>query len=77
VLRAYRSEVAAVQGNDDLSPETLGQRHHGGIRSAQGEIGVLLDELTDPPPILSERSLNIERGKSWRASYTILAYAAR
>ena len=63
MFRTHRSEVAAIQGNHDLSPETLGQRNHRGIRSAQGKIGVLLDELADPPSILSERGLNIERFK--------------
>lgn len=57
---ADHSEVAVVQRDDDLRPQALGQGDHRGIGPSQGQIGVLLNELSDPRPVSSEGRLDIE-----------------
>src|SRR3954449_10511837 len=61
VLGADCPEVPVVQGDDDLGPETLGQSNHRGVRAAKRKIGVLLDELADPRPVLGEGGLHVEK----------------
>jgi len=52
--------MPAVQSDDNLGPETLGQGDHGGVRTPERKIDVLLDEFADPWPILGDRCLDVE-----------------
>lgn len=54
------AEVAAVQGDDVLDIQPLGQRHNRGIDGTKREVGVLVNERGDPGPIFSHGRLDSE-----------------
>lgn len=61
VRRFYYFEMPAIERDDDIRIESLGGGDHGGIDASQWKIRILLHELSDSCPLLSERSLDVER----------------
>ena len=54
------SEMAAIQGDDEIGIEPLGKGHDGGVGTAQGELLVSLDKLGDSRPVFGLRGQDFE-----------------
>ena len=60
MLGTDHSEVTVIQGDEDFGTQVFGQGYHRGIRTSEGEIGVLFDQLPDPGPVLDCWRLDVE-----------------
>lgn len=56
----HGGEVAVIEGDDDAGAGALGERDHGGIGSAEGEVGVVLHQLGDPLEVLARGTFDVE-----------------
>jgi hypothetical protein len=61
VARADGAEVAAIEGDDQIGVESLGERDDRGVRATEREVAVLLDQTRDSGPVVGGRSTYIER----------------
>jgi len=60
VVRADNAEVATVEGCDPGGPEALCHDDHTGIRAAETQIGVPLDQFGDPSSVGGGDHLDLE-----------------
>ena len=61
--------MASVEGDDGVGAKAFGQRHDGRVDPAEREIATLLDEGTDPLPVLRNwTTSNSDNVASTRAS---------
>lgn len=49
-----------VEGHDEVRPQSFRQGNDRGVGSTERKIGVALHELSDPGPVLGERTLDVE-----------------
>lgn len=63
MARTDRAEVAAVQRDDRLGAEALGEGDHRSIGPAEGEIGVLLDQFGHADQVRWRRCDDIVTGQ--------------
>jgi len=55
-------EVAAVEGDDRVRFEALGERDHRYVGAVERQVGVLLDELRHPQEVLAAWRFDVELG---------------
>ena len=55
-----RGEMTAVERHHDLGTDPLGKGDHAGVRAAEWEVGVGLDELADAVEVLTGGALDVE-----------------
>lgn len=60
--RSDSGEVPAVEGNNEVGLEPLGEHHDRGVGAAEREIAVRSHQLRHPRPILAVRRLHLEVG---------------
>ena len=60
VARTHNAEVATVESGDPGNPEALSDDDQAGIRAAETEIGVQLDQLGDAPSVGGGDHLDLE-----------------
>lgn len=60
MTRAYNAEMTSVECGDLGDRESLGDHDQAGIRAAEAEIGVRLDQLGDPPSVSRRDDLDLE-----------------
>ena len=58
--RLHGEKVTAVQRDDKVGVEPLGDSNNGSIRSAQRKVSILLHELSHTAPIVTMRQLHLE-----------------
>ena len=56
--------MSAVQSHDEIRSKPLGEYGDRGVRSAEREIGVTLDETSDRRPVLDARRFDFDRGEA-------------
>ena len=52
--------MSAIERHDQIGVQPLGEGYHRRIDPTEGEVGVAVDELSDPCPIIALRATNID-----------------
>ena len=60
LLAPHCREVSAIERHDQIGVQPLGEGYHRRIDPTEGEVGVAVDELSDPCPIIALRATNID-----------------
>ena len=58
--RSHDAKMSSIESDDDIRIDALRKGHDRGIGSSQGKVRVLIHEMGDPNPVLSDGSLDIK-----------------
>ena len=58
VQRPNRTEMATIERDDQIRIEAFSERHHRCVGAAERKIGVLIDKVSDPRPVISTRRVD-------------------